>query len=50
MEKRPEAEAEAVGKMVRKEKGLQYQMSILMERRSQVHERLMRFIVCMFIK
>ena len=50
MEKRPEAEAEAVGKTVRKGKGLQYQISVLMERRSQVHERLMRFIVCMFIK
>ena len=44
MEKRPEDEAKGDGKRARKytEKGLQYQRSVLMERRSQLHERLMR--------
>ena len=44
MEKRPEDEAKGDGQRARKytEKGLQYQRSVLMERRSQLHERLMR--------
>ena len=41
---RPEDEVEGDGKRVRKytEKGLQYQKSVLMNRRSQLHKRLMR--------
>ena len=44
MEKRPEDEAKGDGKGVRKytKKGLQYQRSVLMEKRSQIHKRLMR--------
>ena len=44
MEGRPEDEAEGDGKRARKytEKGLQYQRSVLMDRRSQLHKRLMR--------
>ena len=44
MEDRPEDEAEGDSKRVRNytEKGLQYQRSVLMDRRSQLHKRLMR--------
>ena len=44
MKNRPEDEAEGDSKWVRKytEKGLQYQRSVLMDRRSQLHKRLMR--------
>ena len=44
MENRPKAEAEGDSKRARKytEKGLQYQRSVLMDRRSQLHKRLMR--------
>ena len=44
MENRPKDEAEGDSKRARKytEKGLQYQRSVLMDRRSQLHKRLMR--------
>ena len=44
MEKRPENEAEGDGKRARKyfEKGFQYHRSVLMGRKSQLHNRLMR--------
>ena len=44
MKNRPEDETEGDSKWVRKytEKGLQYQRSVLMDRRSQLHKRLMR--------
>ena len=44
MENRPEDEAEGDGKRARKniEKGLQYQRSVLMDRRSHLHKKLMR--------
>ena len=44
MANRPEDEAEGDSKKARKytEKGLQYQRSVLMDRRSQLHKRLMR--------
>ena len=44
MENRPEDEAEGDSKRARKytEKGLQYQRSVLVDRRSQLHKRLMR--------
>ena len=44
MEDRPEDEAEGDSKRVRKytKKGLQYQRSVLMDRRSQLHKRLMK--------
>ena len=43
---RPEDEVEGDGKRVRKytEKGLQYQKSVLMNRRSQLHKRLMKHL------
>ena len=44
MENRPEDEGEGDSKRARKytEKGLQYQRSVLMDRKSQLHKRLMR--------
>ena len=44
MENRSEDEAEGDSKRARKytEKGLQYQRSVLVDRRSQLHKRLMR--------
>ena len=44
MENRPEDEAEGDGERARKniEKGLQYQRSVLMDRRSHLHKKLMR--------
>ena len=44
MENRPEDEAKGDSKRARKytEKGLQYQRSVLMDRKSQLHKRLMR--------
>ena len=44
MKKRPENEAEGDGKRARKyfEKGFQYERSVLMGRKSQLHNRLMR--------
>ena len=44
MEKRPEDEAEGDGKRAIKytKKGLQYQRSVLMEKRSRIHKRLMQ--------
>ena len=44
MKNRPEDETEGDSKWVRKytEKGLQYQRSVLMDRRSQQHKRLMK--------
>ena len=44
LKNRPEDEVEGDGKSARKDtgKGLQYQRSVLMDRKSQLHKRLMR--------